>query len=155
MTKSISRRNVGAILLASVAMGVLSGCAAVGKVSPEGDKEALKKRAQEYWALVKANDRVKAWNYEELSKDPNGSLEGYLKRGGITFDAVEVREVKSLEGDRATVEAMSQLNRAAMQGLSILLMFSKDPDTIKPGLDLLRDHKLMLTERLAPDVEEE
>nr|WP_296020450.1 hypothetical protein [uncultured Acidovorax sp.] len=108
MTKSISRRNVGAILLASVAMGVLSGCAAVGKVSPEGDKEALKKRAQEYWALVKANDRVKAWNYEELSKDPNGSLEGYLKRGGITFDAVEVREVKSLEGDRATVEVFTR-----------------------------------------------
>jgi hypothetical protein len=104
MTKSISRRNVGAILLAPVAMAVLGGCAAVGAVSPEGDKAALKKRAQEYWALVKANDRVKAWNYEELSKDPNGSLEGYLKRGGITFDAIEVRDVRSLEGDRATVE---------------------------------------------------
>ena len=58
--------------------------------------------------MVKANDRVKAWNYEELSKDPNGSLEGYLKRGGITFDAVEVREVKSLEGDRATVEVFTR-----------------------------------------------
>lgn len=104
MTKSISRRNVGAILLAPVAIGVLGGCAAVGKISPEGDKEALEKRAQEYWALVKVNDRVKAWNYEELSKDPNGSLEGYLKRGGITFDAIEVRAVRSLEGDRATVE---------------------------------------------------
>jgi hypothetical protein len=108
MTKSISRRNVAAILLAPIVMGVLSGCAAVGKASPEADKEALKKRAQEYWALVKANDRIKAWNYEELSKDPNGSLEGYLKRGGITFDAVEVREVKSLEGDRATVEVFTR-----------------------------------------------
>lgn len=104
MTKSISRRNVGAILLAPLAMGVLGGCAAVGKISPEADKEALKKRAQEYWALVKANDRIKAWNYEELSKDPNGSLEGYLKRSGITFDAIEVRDVQSLEGDRANVE---------------------------------------------------
>lgn len=104
MTKSISRRNVGAILLAPLAMGVVGGCAAVGKISPEADKEALKKRAQEYWALVKANDRIKAWNYEELSKDPNGSLEGYLKRGGITFEEVEVRDVRSLEGEKATVD---------------------------------------------------
>lgn len=104
MTNSLNRRSVGAILLAPIAMGVLSGCAAVGKASPDADKEALKKRAQEYWALVKANDRIKAWNYEELSKDPNGSLEGYLKRTGITFDVVEVRDVRSLEGDRATVE---------------------------------------------------
>ncbi|MGA0604725.1 TetR/AcrR family transcriptional regulator [Phenylobacterium sp. VNQ135] len=57
--------------------------------------------------------------------------------------------------DRATVEAMSQLNRAAMQGLSILLMFSKDADAIKPGLDLLRSHKAVLTERLAPQAEGE
>lgn len=104
MTNSLNRRSVGAILLAPIAMGVLGGCAAVGKASPDADKEALKKRAQEYWALVKANDRIKAWNYEELSKDPNGSLEGYLKRTGITFDVVEVRDVRSLEGDRATVE---------------------------------------------------
>ena len=47
--------------------------------------------------------------------------------------------------DRATVEAMSQLNRAAMQGLSILLMFSNDPNAIKPGLDLLRHYKSLLT----------
>ena len=105
MAKSISRRNLGATLLAPVVVSVLAGCAAVGgKVSAEDDKAALRKRAQEYWALVKANDRVKAWNYEELSKDPNGSLEGYLKRGGITFEQVEVREVRSLEGDRATVD---------------------------------------------------
>jgi hypothetical protein len=104
MAKSISRRNLGAILLAPVAIGVLGGCAAVGKVSAEDEKAVLRKRAQEYWALVKANDRVKAWNYEELSKDPNGTLEGYLKRGGITFDEVEVRDVRSLEGDRATVD---------------------------------------------------
>ncbi|MGA0604724.1 TetR/AcrR family transcriptional regulator [Phenylobacterium sp. VNQ135] len=57
--------------------------------------------------------------------------------------------------DRATVEAMSQLNRAAMQGLSILLMFSKDADAIKPGLDLLHWYKEMLTERLLRDSESE
>ncbi|WP_293353448.1 hypothetical protein, partial [Phenylobacterium sp.] len=50
--------------------------------------------------------------------------------------------------DRATVEAMSQLNRAAMQGLSILLMFSNDPKSIQPGLDLLHWYKDVLTDRL-------
>jgi uncharacterized protein YceK len=104
MAESIRRRNLGLILLAPVVVSVLSGCATVGNVSAEGDKAALKKRAQEYWTLVKANDRIKAWNYEELSKDPNGSLEGYLKRGGITFEEVEVRDVRSLEEDRATVD---------------------------------------------------
>jgi hypothetical protein len=104
MVKSINRRNLGVILLAPVTIGVFSGCAVAGKASAEGDQAALKKRAQEYWAVVKANDRIKAWNYEELSKDPNGSLEGYLKRGGITFDEVDVRDVRSLEDDRATVD---------------------------------------------------
>ena len=47
--------------------------------------------------------------------------------------------------DRAAVEAMSQLNRAAMQGLSILLMFSPDPDSVRPGIDLLVWYKRVLT----------
>jgi len=103
MADSMKRRNLCAILLAPAILGVLGGCAAIGKASPEGDKAVLKQRAQEYWALVKANDRVKAWNYEELSKDPNGALEGYLKRSGVTYEEIEVRDVRSLEGDRATI----------------------------------------------------
>lgn len=105
MAKSIHRRYLLTAVLAPAALVVLAGCAAAGgKVSAHGDKEALRKRAQEYWALIRANDRVKAWSYEALSKDPNGSLEGYLKRGGITFDEVEVREVRSFENDRAVVD---------------------------------------------------
>jgi len=57
--------------------------------------------------------------------------------------------------DRATVEAMSQLNRAAMQGLSILLMFSNDPNSIKPGLDLLHWYKDVLTDRLITEANEQ
>lgn len=105
MAKSLNRRHLVATLLAPAALAVLAGCAAAGgKVSAEDDKAALRKRAQEYWALVRANDRVKAWSYEELSKDPNGTLEGYLKRGGITFEEVEVRDVRSLDGDHAVVD---------------------------------------------------
>lgn len=105
MAKSIHRRYLLTAVLVPAALVVLAGCAAVGeKVSAEDDKIALRKRAQEYWTLVRANDRVKAWSYEELSKDPNGSLEGYLKRGGIAFDEVQVRDVRSLENDRAVVD---------------------------------------------------
>ena len=55
--------------------------------------------------------------------------------------------------DRAAVEAMSQLNRAAMQGLSILLMFSPDPKAIQPSLDLLLWYKEMLTDRLFAEID--
>jgi hypothetical protein len=73
-------------------------------VSAGGDKEAVRKRAEAYWALMRTNDKVAAWAYEAQSKDPNGSLEGYMKRGGITYDVVEVRDVRSIEGDKAVVD---------------------------------------------------
>lgn len=50
--------------------------------------------------------------------------------------------------DRAAVDAMAQVHRAAMQGLSITLMFTPDPQSLRPGLDLLRWYKEQLTERL-------
>ena len=103
MTTTISRRHL--ILAAPVLMTGLGGCAATSGVaaSGEGGEAALLERAKAYWALIRNNDRVGAWAYEELSKDPNATLEAYLKRGGIAFEAVEVRSVKSIEGDRAVV----------------------------------------------------
>ena len=50
--------------------------------------------------------------------------------------------------DRAAVEAMSTLHRAAMQGLSVLLMFTPDPKSLDPALNLLRWYKEQLTELL-------
>lgn len=99
MTTTISRRHL--ILAAPVLMTGLGGCAATA--SSEGGQAALFQRARAYWALIRANDRVGAWAYEELSKDPNATLEAYLKRGGIAFEAVEVRDVKSIEGERGLV----------------------------------------------------
>jgi len=50
--------------------------------------------------------------------------------------------------DKETVAAMAQLHRAAQQGLSIILMFSRDPKTVEPSLELMRWYKKVLTERL-------
>ena len=96
----------GALVLA------LSGCAATAPssspsaVAPKADAspEALLKRAQTYWDLVRTNDNVGAWAYEAQSKDPAWSLETYLKKGGITYSSAKVLGVKSIEGDTAQVE---------------------------------------------------
>lgn len=43
--------------------------------------------------------------------------------------------------DRAAVDAMGQLHRAAMQGLSIHMMFMPDRSSLQPSLDLLHEYK--------------
>ena len=104
MIKSINRRQWVVNMTAPVALFALAGCAATGSTEkPDDDKAVLVKRAQTYWALVRSNDNVGSWAYEAASKDPKASLEDYLKRGGVVYDAVEVRDVRSIEGDRAMV----------------------------------------------------
>ncbi|BEP95137.1 hypothetical protein GmRootA79_35210 [Acidovorax sp. A79] len=105
MTRPVTRRHFVVTLAAPAVLAVLVGCAATGGavVSAEDDQAALLARSKAYWTLIQKNDRVGAWAYETLSKDPSATLEGYLKRGGIAFDAVEVRGVRSIDGDRATV----------------------------------------------------
>lgn len=58
--------------------------------------------------------------------------------------------------DREGVDAMSQLHRAAMQGLSINMMFSKDPSAMDPMMELLHRYKemavdLLIAESSAPN----
>lgn len=105
MTRAVTRRRLVSVLAVPAVLGLLVGCVATtGGAAPAADDQAeLLKRAQAYWALIQKNDRVGAWAYEELSKDPSATLEAYLKRGGIVFDAVEVRGVKLVEGDRAVL----------------------------------------------------
>lgn len=105
MSKSLPRRQWALRLLApALLVAVLGGCATMGQPSPESDRAALQQRAQAYWNATLTNDRVAAWAYEEVSKDPNWTLEGYLKRGGVAYEAVEVRGVRSIEGETAVVD---------------------------------------------------
>eukprot|EP01041_Mallomonas_annulata_P016505 gene16505-34414_t len=106
MSQSPVSRRLITTLAATVAIMAVAGCATTGpaSLSPEADKAALQKRAQAYWDLVRVNDSVAAWPYETVSKDQSMTLENYLKRGGITYEAVEVRGVRSIEGNEAVVD---------------------------------------------------
>ena len=100
MNTSVSRR-IALTLLASVSAATcLQGCAVMGS---SAGPEHLLSRANAYWAAVQTNDNVTAWPYEEYSKDPGWTLQTYLQLGGIKYDAVEVRDVKQIGGDRALV----------------------------------------------------
>ena len=89
---------------ALLALGLVAGCAAV----PGGgnDKDALLQRATAYWKAIKDNDRVTAWNYEEVSKKQGATLQGYVQRGGLVFDEAQVLGVNAIEGERAKVNVV-------------------------------------------------
>ena len=114
MSQSLARRHLVLALAAPLVAVALAGCATTtattGSAPPaaEGDKAALQKRAQMYWDLVRANDRVAAWAYEAASKDQSMTLEGYIKRGGVVYHAVEVKGVRSMEGDTAVLDVWMQ-----------------------------------------------
>ena len=105
MTKIIGRRQWVTGFAVPIVTLLLAGCAANGggTGTSDDDKASLLQRAQAYWALVRSGDNVAAWKYEEASKDPKATLEEYLKRGGVAYEALEVRDVRSIEGDRAIV----------------------------------------------------
>lgn len=100
-------QSLGASFLVVFAAGCATGAGGISGATLPGagtDKAALLERSQAYWDAVQRNDRVKAWSYEAVSKDPAWTLEGYLKRGGIVYNKVEVRAVKSADGDKAVVD---------------------------------------------------
>ncbi|ADU98427.1 hypothetical protein HF896_03770 [Alicycliphilus denitrificans] len=100
-TQSLHRRRLLQALLLPAAVA-LAGCASTP--SPQADREALLQRAREYWELSRRNDTLNAWKYEAASRDQSMTLEGYVKRGGIVYDSVEVLGVRSLQGDEARVD---------------------------------------------------
>lgn len=51
--------------------------------------------------------------------------------------------------DRETIEAMVQLHTAAMRGLTLELMFSRDPAKVEAAMGLLRRYKAFLTGELS------
>ena len=95
------RRVLGCLavpVVTALAVG-LAGCASTP--SPANDREVLLQRANVFWKAMLENDIATAWAHEELSQKPGWTLQAYAKREGIVYENVEVRDVRSLEGDRA------------------------------------------------------
>lgn len=98
-----SRRAIVGSVSSALALSALVGCATSAQLGGSGLGE-LTQRAQAYWGLVLANDKIGAWKYELASKDQSLTLEAYLKRGGILYQAVEVRDVRLVGADVAEVD---------------------------------------------------
>lgn len=78
---------------------------------------------------------------EELAESQRRGAWSLAKAAGIT--------------DRHTVDAMGELHRAAMQGLSIQLMFVADPKSLDPIMSLLNDYKAFLADKLIEDAQKD
>lgn len=119
-----SRRCALATLALPAVAAWLAGCAAA-PTAPRDERAALLERARAYWQAVRDGDWVAAWPYEAISRDPNWSLQSYLRRvGGIQFHAVQVLGVKQLEADRAIVEVDQKFDvpLARLRGMSATIL---------------------------------
>lgn len=99
-SKTIHRRALLSFLAAPV---VLTACA-VGSVAPHASTESeVLDRARSYWEAVQKSELLAAWKFEAASQDQSMTMNAYFKRGGIVYDAVEVRGIESVSGDVAVV----------------------------------------------------
>lgn len=99
------RRTLG---VAAVMAGIilLGGCVsnAPVQVSAQAEDE-LAARAKAYWTAMKAKDHVTAWAYEDVSLDPDWTLQTYLKRvGGVVYQDVQVGSSRLASADEAEVQ---------------------------------------------------
>ena len=115
-----SRRTFAATLAAGATAIWLAGCAATsapsGSAAASADSEAaLLARAKAYWAAMKVNDQVTAWNYEAVSTEAGMTLQAYLQQGGPQYEDVQVVKVLELEGGKAKVQLDMSLNVPLMR----------------------------------------
>jgi hypothetical protein len=99
---AIARRSVLAWLLPSAFVPGLVACSSGPQLT--GKQSTLEERARAYWAATVSNDLISTWPLEDASLDPRWTLQTYLKRGGINYEAAEVKGIKSQDGDQAVVE---------------------------------------------------
>lgn len=107
------RRHALRAIFASAAAAVLTGCVASPgprvASAEDDDRAALLQRARTYWKHVREGDFVSAWPYEDISRDPNWTLQSYLKRvGGIVYHHVEVSDDIQEDGDAAAFVRVRQ-----------------------------------------------
>lgn len=96
--RSILRRALlGGIALAM--FGLTTGCASL-----QPPEESLRERAQAFWDARKAGDEVTTYRYEEISLNPQMTLQKYLQsRGGIRYVDVELKDIELKDATHADV----------------------------------------------------
>ncbi len=78
----------------------LTACTTLG-LSPE---ERLRQRVTGYWDALKAGDLVAMYDYEELSRDPQASLQKYVQsKGGIRYLNYQIQTIRLLNPKEAEV----------------------------------------------------
>jgi len=98
--RAMSRRAIGAALLAAAAIGV-AGCAALTPKTPE---ELVHDRAEQRWAALIAGDFDTAWTYTQPGYRAVIKQRDYAKRfgGAGQWKGVQIHEV-TCEAERCKV----------------------------------------------------
>lgn len=96
------RSTIRAALLGGIALalfGLISGCASL-----QAPEESLRERAQAFWDARKAGDDITAYRYEEISLNPEMTLQKYLtSRGGIRYEDIEIKGINLKDPNHAEV----------------------------------------------------
>lgn len=109
------RKVLRACLAVFAAPMILSACSTIGSLGDPAD--AVRERAQAYWAARVAGDHITAFGFEEVSTRPNASLQRYVQgSGAITYLSAEVLEVVIKDEDRASLR-VKLAYRAPVPGL--------------------------------------
>lgn len=88
------------LLLILLFFNGLAACTTLG-LSPE---ERLRQRVTGYWDALKAGDLVAMYDYEELSRDPQASLQKYVQsKGGIRYLNYQIQTIRLLNPKEAEV----------------------------------------------------
>lgn len=89
--------------VALVLAALLAACAGPG-LRPGAGAEALRERAEAFWAARVAGDVIKAYEYEKVKATGQVTLANYARKGGLVYRKAEVRGVELGQGDVATVK---------------------------------------------------
>jgi hypothetical protein len=99
---ALARRSLLVWLLPVTWVPALPACSSAPRVADT--QGALMERAGAYWAATVKNDLITAWPLEDASLDPRWTLQDYLKRGGINYEAAAVKGIKTLDADQAVLD---------------------------------------------------
>ena len=99
--QALPRRTIGAVLLATAALG-LASCAVLAPKTPE---QVVRERAEQRWAALVSGDFDKAWTYTQPGYRAMIKQRDYYRQfgGGGQWKAAQINDV-TCEAERCTVK---------------------------------------------------